>query len=251
MHRVDAEDVHFHEVGALDAIADVVGVAAGLHALGLERLTAGPVTVGSGGTARSGHGVIPVPAPAVLGILAEAGAPVRGGPAPYEMCTPTGAALLAAAVTGWGPLPELVPVRTGVGAGGRDPAELPNVVRLVLGRPVGAPTTAVRTRDQRRRPRPAALAGRARPAARRRGQRRLAHPDPHEEGPPGPHPARALSTRDGRRRSGPRSSAGPARSASGRSRSARPRWTGTPAGSPSAVSGSPPSGPCWTGSSST
>jgi len=93
VHRVDAEDVHFHEVGALDAIADVVGFAAGLHALGLERLTAGPVTVGSGGTARSGHGVIPVPAPAVLGILAEAGAPVRGGPAPYEMCTPTGAAL--------------------------------------------------------------------------------------------------------------------------------------------------------------
>jgi pyridinium-3,5-bisthiocarboxylic acid mononucleotide nickel chelatase len=143
VHRVDPEDVHFHEVGALDAIADVVGVAAGLAALGLERLTAGPVTVGSGGTVRSGHGVVPVPAPAVLAILAEAGAPVRGGPAPYEMCTPTGAALLASAVTGWGPLPELVPVRTGVGAGGRDPAELPNVIRLVLGRPVGAPETAV------------------------------------------------------------------------------------------------------------
>jgi uncharacterized protein (TIGR00299 family) protein len=143
VHRIDADDVHFHEVGALDAIADVVGVAAGLHALGLERLTAGPVTVGSGGTARSGHGVVPVPAPAVLGILAEAGAPVRGGPAPYEMCTPTGAALLAAAVSQWGPLPELVPVRTGVGAGGRDPAELPNVLRLVLGRPVGAAATAV------------------------------------------------------------------------------------------------------------
>src|SRR6185369_2042190 len=143
VHRVDPEDVHFHEVGALDAIADVVGVAAGLHALGLQRLAASPVTVGSGGTARSGHGVIPVPAPAVLGILAEAGAPVRGGPLPDEMCTPTGAALLAAAVTGWGPLPELVPVRTGVGAGGRDPAELPNVVRLVLGEPVGAAATAV------------------------------------------------------------------------------------------------------------
>ena len=143
VHRVDPEDVHFHEVGALDAIADVVGVAAGLHALGLERLTASPVTVGSGGTARSGHGVVPVPAPAVLAILAEAGAPVRGGPVPAEMCTPTGAALLAAAVTGWGPLPELVPARTGVGAGGRDPAELANVVRLVLGEPTGGPATAV------------------------------------------------------------------------------------------------------------
>ena len=143
VHRVDPEEVHFHEVGALDAIADVVGVAAGLHALGLRRLTASPVTLGSGGTARSGHGVVPVPAPAVLAILAEAGAPVRGGPAPYEMCTPTGAALLAAAVTGWGPLPGLVPTRTGVGAGGRDPAELPNVVRLVVGEPAGPAATAV------------------------------------------------------------------------------------------------------------
>jgi uncharacterized protein (TIGR00299 family) protein len=143
VHRVDAEDVHFHEVGALDAIADVVGVAAGLHALGLRELTASPVTLGSGGTARSGHGVIPVPAPAVLGILAEAGAPVRGGAAPYEMCTPTGAALLAAAVTGWGPLPSLTPSRVGVGAGGRDPAELPNVLRLVVGEKAGPPETAV------------------------------------------------------------------------------------------------------------
>jgi uncharacterized protein (TIGR00299 family) protein len=133
VHRVAVDDVHFHEVGALDAIADVVGTAAGLHALGLERLTAGPVTLGSGGTARSGHGVVPVPAPAVLGILAEAAAPVRGGTAPYEMCTPTGAALLAATVTDWGPLPALTPTRVGVGAGGRDPAELPNVLRLVLG----------------------------------------------------------------------------------------------------------------------
>jgi uncharacterized protein (TIGR00299 family) protein len=133
VHRVAADDVHFHEVGALDAIADVVGTAAGLHALGLERLAAGPVTVGSGGTARSGHGVVPVPAPAVLGILAEAGAPVRGGPVTAEMCTPTGAALLAATVTEWGPLPALTPSRVGVGAGGRDPAELPNVLRLVLG----------------------------------------------------------------------------------------------------------------------
>jgi uncharacterized protein (TIGR00299 family) protein len=143
VHRVDAEDVHFHEVGALDAIADVVGVAAGLHALGLRELTASPVTLGSGGTARSGHGVVPVPAPAVLGILAEAGAPVRGGAAPYEMCTPTGAALLAAAVTGWGPLPSLTPSRVGVGAGGRDPAELPNVLRLVVGEKAGPPETAV------------------------------------------------------------------------------------------------------------
>jgi len=140
VHRTTADEVHFHEVGALDAIADVVGVAAGLHALGLERLAAGPVTLGAGGTARSAHGVVPVPAPAVLGLLAEAGAPVRGGPAPYEMCTPTGAALLAATVTEWGPLPAMRPVRVGCGAGGRDLAELPNVLRLVVGEPAADPT---------------------------------------------------------------------------------------------------------------
>jgi uncharacterized protein (TIGR00299 family) protein len=143
VHRTSPEEVHFHEVGALDAVADVVGVAAGLHALGLDRLAAGPVTVGAGGSARSAHGVVPVPAPAVLGLLAEAGAPIQGGPAPYEMCTPTGAALLAATVTDWGPLPPMVPVRTGTGAGGRDPAELPNVLRLVLGEPATASGTAV------------------------------------------------------------------------------------------------------------
>ena len=144
VHRTTPDDVHFHEVGALDAVADVVGVAAGLHALGLDRLVAGPVTVGSGGSARSAHGVVPVPAPAVLGLLAEVRAPVRGGPVAAEMCTPTGAALLAAVVTAWGPLPAMVPVRVGCGAGGRDPAELPNLVRLVLGEPApAAPGTAV------------------------------------------------------------------------------------------------------------
>ena len=143
VHRTTPDEVHFHEVGALDAVADVVGVAAGLHSLSLDRLVAGPVTVGSGGEARSAHGVVPVPAPAVLGLLAEAGGPIQGGPAPYEMCTPTGAALLAATVTEWGPLPPMVPVRTGTGAGSRDLAELPNVLRLVLGEPVTASGTAV------------------------------------------------------------------------------------------------------------
>jgi pyridinium-3,5-bisthiocarboxylic acid mononucleotide nickel chelatase len=142
VHRTTPDEVHFHEVGALDAIADVVGTAAGLAALGLDRLVASPVSLGAGGTARSGHGVVPVPAPAVLGILAEAGAPVRAGAVPAEMCTPTGAALLAAAVTEWGPLPPMTPIRTGYGAGGRDPAEVPNVLRLVLGTEA-APKTAI------------------------------------------------------------------------------------------------------------
>jgi pyridinium-3,5-bisthiocarboxylic acid mononucleotide nickel chelatase len=141
VHRLAVADVHFHEVGALDALADVVGCAAGLHALGLERLTASPVSLGSG-TARGAHGPLPVPVPAVLALLA--GAPVQAGAsaaatAPYEMTTPTGAALLAATVSAYGGLPPLVLRRVGVGAGARDPAQVANVLRLVVGEPVPAP----------------------------------------------------------------------------------------------------------------
>jgi uncharacterized protein (TIGR00299 family) protein len=132
VHRTPPEDVHFHEVGALDALADVVGVVAGFEHLALTELTASPVALGSG-TARSAHGVVPVPAPAVLELLT--GVPVVGGAVPAEMCTPTGAALVAQRVDAWTTLPPMRVERIGTGAGGRDPAELPNVVRLVLGRP--------------------------------------------------------------------------------------------------------------------
>ncbi|SOE00157.1 nickel pincer cofactor biosynthesis protein LarC [Blastococcus haudaquaticus] len=134
VHRVSPEDVHFHEVGALDALADVVGVVAGFEHLGLSRLTASPVALGSG-SARGAHGVVPVPGPAVLELLA--GVPVVAGPVPAEMCTPTGAALVAARVHEWTTLPPMRVERVGMGAGGRDPVELPNVVRLVLGSPAG------------------------------------------------------------------------------------------------------------------
>jgi uncharacterized protein (TIGR00299 family) protein len=132
VHRVSPEDVHFHEVGALDALADVVGAVAGFEHLALSRLTASPVTLGSG-SARGAHGVVPIPGPAVLELLT--GVPVVAGPVPAEMCTPTGAALLAARVDEWTALPPLRVQRVGTGAGGRDPAELPNVVRLILGEP--------------------------------------------------------------------------------------------------------------------
>jgi uncharacterized protein (TIGR00299 family) protein len=132
VHRVPAEDVHFHEVGALDALADVVGVVAGFEHLALDRLTASPVALGSG-SARGAHGVVPVPGPAVLELLA--GVPVLAGPVPAETCTPTGAALLAARVQEWTTLPPMRVQRVGSGAGRRDPAELPNLVRLVLGEP--------------------------------------------------------------------------------------------------------------------
>jgi pyridinium-3,5-bisthiocarboxylic acid mononucleotide nickel chelatase len=136
VHRVAPDDVHFHEVGALDALADVVGVAAGFAFLGLERVVASPVTLGSG-SARGAHGVIPVPGPAVLELLA--GAPVTAGPAAAEMCTPTGAALVASLAADFGLLPAMRVQRVGVGVGGRDPAELPNVVRLVLGESADSP----------------------------------------------------------------------------------------------------------------
>jgi uncharacterized protein (TIGR00299 family) protein len=130
VHRISAEEVHFHEVGALDALADVVGVVAGFEHLGLSRLSASPVSLGSG-SAHGAHGVVPIPGPAVLELLA--GIPVVAGAVPAEMCTPTGAALVAARVDGWTTLPPMRIERVGMGAGGRDPAELPNVVRLVLG----------------------------------------------------------------------------------------------------------------------
>ncbi|MDQ1670043.1 MAG: pyridinium-3,5-bisthiocarboxylic acid mononucleotide nickel chelatase, partial [Actinomycetota bacterium] len=124
-----------HEVGALDAIADVVGSCAGLHALGVSDATASQVTLGSG-MVRSEHGLLPVPAPAVLALLAEADAPVLAGPVAREMCTPTGAALLAATVQSWGGLPPMRVRATGAGAGGRDHDEIPNVLRIVLGEAV-------------------------------------------------------------------------------------------------------------------
>jgi len=140
VHRVPADDVHFHEVGALDALADVVGVVAGFEHLGLDRLTASPVALGSG-SARGAHGVVPVPGPAVLELLT--GVPVVAGPVPAETCTPTGAALLAARVQEWTTLPAMRVQRVGCGAGGRDPVELPNVVRLVLGEPVDEPAAGL------------------------------------------------------------------------------------------------------------
>jgi uncharacterized protein (TIGR00299 family) protein len=140
VHRVAVDDVHFHEVGALDALADVVATAAGLTSLRLTELVASPVAVGSG-VVRGAHGPLPVPVPAVLALLA--GAPVRSGAVAHEMTTPTGAALLATTVTRWGELPPMRLTRSGMGAGSRDPDEVANVLRLVLGEPLDGPTSAV------------------------------------------------------------------------------------------------------------
>jgi uncharacterized protein (TIGR00299 family) protein len=136
-HGTSPDQVHFHEVGALDSLADVVGTCAALDAVGVTSAVCSPVALGSG-SVRAAHGVLPVPAPAVLALLADAGAPVLAGAVEHESCTPTGAALLAATVTSWGPLPPMRVVRTGHGAGGRDHPEVPNVLRVVLGEPATA-----------------------------------------------------------------------------------------------------------------
>ena len=137
VHGVPADEVHFHEVGALDAIADVVGACAGLAHLGADAVTVSPVAVGSG-TVRTAHGTLPVPPPAVAELLR--GVPSYAGPVAMELCTPTGAALLTTLATAYGPQPPMVVDAIGVGAGGREVGGRANVLRLFVGAP--AATTA-------------------------------------------------------------------------------------------------------------
>lgn len=143
VHGIAAEDVHLHEVGALDAIADVVGCCAARRALGADEVVVSPVALGQGWI-HGAHGRMPVPGPAVVALLAAAAAPSFAGDAPWEACTPTGAALLTTWATRWGLQPALSVRAVGAGAGGRgaddDPAlasaavDVPaNIVRLVVG----------------------------------------------------------------------------------------------------------------------
>jgi uncharacterized protein (TIGR00299 family) protein len=136
LHRRPPEQVHFHEVGGLDAIVDVVGTCAALEVLGIDQVRASPVATGTG-MIRSGHGALPNPAPAVVELLR--GAPTYGRDVGVELTTPTGAALLAATVTGYGPLPAMKVASTGFGAGERELDDLPNVTQVVLGEALAAP----------------------------------------------------------------------------------------------------------------
>ncbi len=129
VHGCTVGDVHFHEIGAADTIADIVGVALGLHELGIKRLECSPVAVGSG-TVATEHGVMPVPAPATALLLA--GVPVVAGPAAGELTTPTGAALLRAHAAAYGAIPAITLRRVGTGCGTRD-IGTPNVCRLLMG----------------------------------------------------------------------------------------------------------------------
>lgn len=135
VHGTTVQKVHFHEVGAVDAIVDIAGAALGLADLGVERVYASTLPLG-GGTVMSEHGRIPVPAPATAHLLK--GAPVRHGPVEAELVTPTGAALLAELVTDWDGPPPYRMLATGVGAGSREFPDHANVLRLILGEAAGA-----------------------------------------------------------------------------------------------------------------
>jgi hypothetical protein len=134
VHGIGADEVHFHEVGAHDAIGDVVGACAGFAWLGAQ-VHVGPIALG-GGTAMAGHGVIPIPGPAVLALLAGSGAVAHGGPVDVELCTPTGAALLLTLADAFGPMPAMTVGQVGLGAGTRVLPDRLGALRLVLGDPV-------------------------------------------------------------------------------------------------------------------
>jgi len=130
VHGIAPDEVIFHEVGAADAVADVCGVALALESLGVERIACSPLPVARGIVA-SAHGPLPLPAPATLALLE--GAPLHGVEGDEELVTPTGAALVAALVEGFGPLPALRLEATGYGAGARELGRVPNVVRVLVG----------------------------------------------------------------------------------------------------------------------
>jgi uncharacterized protein (TIGR00299 family) protein len=146
VHSIPVEHVHFHEVGALDAIVDIVGACWGLHALGIGRVIGSPVAVGAG-TVRTAHGELPVPAPATAVLLL--GVPTHSGPMSGELATPTGAALLTSLAESFGPQPLMTIVKVGYGAGSRETAGHTNFLRIMLGEIHDSAALPVERRDLR------------------------------------------------------------------------------------------------------
>jgi hypothetical protein len=140
IHSIPVEQVHFHEVGAVDTIVDIVCAAAGAASLGVARWLASPLNVGSG-TVQCAHGTLPVPAPATLALLGDA--PIYSAGLPMERVTPTGATILRMFDVRYGTLPAMRVSATGYGAGGRETAGQPNVLRLLVGDESAAAETAV------------------------------------------------------------------------------------------------------------
>lgn len=130
VHGTTKEEVHFHEVGAVDSIIDIVGAAIGTHRLGIDKIICSPLPL-SRGFVETAHGTIPTPAPATLQILK--GVPVRGIECPIELVTPTGASIACALASEFGPYPSFIPLKTGYGLGKSDPQQFPNALRVTLG----------------------------------------------------------------------------------------------------------------------
>jgi uncharacterized protein (TIGR00299 family) protein len=139
VHGVGIDEVHFHEVGALDSIADITGVAIGLDLLGADRVSSRSIVAGSG-TVKCAHGVMPVPTPATALLLR--GAPLAQTAIRGELTTPTGAAILATVVQQWVETPAMTVHSIGVGAGQRDLIEQPNVLRVFVGEAEANPAEA-------------------------------------------------------------------------------------------------------------
>jgi uncharacterized protein (TIGR00299 family) protein len=129
VHRTAVESIHFHEVGAMDAVIDVVGAVAGLRALGIEKIICSPLHLGSG-TVQCAHGILPVPAPATAELVK--GKPVYSSGVQGELVTPTGAAILTTLAKDFGPMPAMTVDAIGYGAGSAE-RSIPNLLRLVIG----------------------------------------------------------------------------------------------------------------------
>ena len=130
IHRCSVEEVHFHEVGGIDAIVDIVGTAIGLDYLGIKSIIATSIPLGKGFVSCS-HGKLPIPAPATLDILK--GVPVYGTDIPHELVTPTGAAIIASLAERFGAMPDMTMTGVGYGAGQREFEDRPNLLRIITG----------------------------------------------------------------------------------------------------------------------
>ena len=136
IHHMTVEQVHLHEVGALDSIIDIVGAVFALEWFGADRIVSSPLNVG-GGTVQTTHGLFPVPAPATVKLLGDA--PMYGGAVERELVTPTGALIVTSYASAFGPIPAMAVERVGYGAGALDFASTPNVLRVLVGRAADRP----------------------------------------------------------------------------------------------------------------
>lgn len=135
VHGTTPDQVHFHEVGAVDAIIDIVGSVIGLEMLGITTIAGSSVNLGSG-SIKTAHGMLPVPAPATVELLR--GIPCYGSSVPFELTTPTGAVILSTLGSSFGPMPQMAVSKTAYGAGNKDIPGQPNVLRLMIGEPASS-----------------------------------------------------------------------------------------------------------------